>query len=145
MENKQCACCGQETLPPASIFQICSVCGWHDDELQNDAPDYAGGANNISLNVARIAWKEGKGLSQLNKEAHKRFLEAEKNKPETALFECPCCDEKTVLKQGNFEKCEMCGWKDDAFQSQNPDFAGGANSMSLNDAIEAWIHGKPVR
>lgn len=47
-----CPCCGYKTLKEESpgSFYICAVCGWEDDNLQFDNPDYAEGANNgISL------------------------------------------------------------------------------------------------
>ena len=31
-------------------FDICPYCGWEDDDLQLNNPDYSGGANNLSLN-----------------------------------------------------------------------------------------------
>lgn len=33
---------------------------WENDGLQNHNPDYAGGANKMSLNEARKAYKAGK-------------------------------------------------------------------------------------
>lgn len=47
-----CNCLTFEALPNGS-FEICPVCGWEDDNVQNDDPDYEGGANGISLNQAR--------------------------------------------------------------------------------------------
>ncbi|NLG37630.1 MAG: hypothetical protein GX549_06405 [Clostridiales bacterium] len=38
---------------------MCDVCGWQDDGVQNDDPDFAGGANHMSLNQAREAYKQG--------------------------------------------------------------------------------------
>ena len=32
------------------IHDICMFCGWEDDGLQNEQPDYRGGANHMSLN-----------------------------------------------------------------------------------------------
>ena len=57
---KRCACCGKESLPIHSAFEICPVCGWEDDDIQNDEPDFAGGANEMSLNQAREAYRRGK-------------------------------------------------------------------------------------
>jgi hypothetical protein len=51
--NKDCACCGFPTLSANSIFEICPLCGWQDDALQNGDPDYSGGANELSLNGYR--------------------------------------------------------------------------------------------
>ena len=38
----------------------------------------------------------------------------------------------------------LCGWEDDDIQNDNPDFVGGANDMSLNQAKEAYKNGEPV-
>jgi hypothetical protein len=56
--NKDCACCGFPTLPDSSIFEICPLCGWQDDALQNGDPNYSGGANELSLNDYREKWLE---------------------------------------------------------------------------------------
>tara|TARA_B110000503_G_scaffold132322_1_gene208137 strand:+ start:2225 stop:2470 length:246 start_codon:yes stop_codon:yes gene_type:complete len=52
---------------PGSYF-ICEKCGWEDDDVQFDDPNYAGGANDISLNQARIEYK------LLSPRAHKSKL-----------------------------------------------------------------------
>lgn len=51
-----CPCCGFLTFIeiPYDTFYICPVCGWEDDGAQIDDPDYKWGANNISLNEAKI-------------------------------------------------------------------------------------------
>lgn len=58
--NKYCACCGRKTLPENSAFEICPVCGWQDDDVQNDDPQFDGGANEMSLEQAKAAYKQGK-------------------------------------------------------------------------------------
>lgn len=35
------------------VYEICDVCGWEDDPVQRDNPDYSGGANDLSLNQCR--------------------------------------------------------------------------------------------
>jgi anaerobic ribonucleoside-triphosphate reductase len=55
-KTKKCACCGFLTLPEDSLFEICPICGWQDDPVQNDDPDYSGGANSQSLNAYKIQW-----------------------------------------------------------------------------------------
>jgi hypothetical protein len=57
--KKQCPCCGYYTLPANSTYQICRICDWEDDDLQGDDPDYAGGANDLSLNDCRKKWLKG--------------------------------------------------------------------------------------
>jgi hypothetical protein len=74
MENKACACCGQKTLDPnVKFFDVCPVCGWEDDPIQNKHPDDDGGANHISLNEAKKAYAEGKDLLTLHNSAYKRY------------------------------------------------------------------------
>jgi hypothetical protein len=61
MNNKKykCPCCGYYTLEDEpGHFDICPVCGWEDDNLQADEPNYAGGANRINLNQARENYKK---------------------------------------------------------------------------------------
>ncbi len=55
---------------------------------------------------------------------------------ERAMYPCPCCDFVTMTfpDRGSFEICEVCGWEDDNVQFSDPDFAGGANRPSLNQA-----------
>ncbi len=48
-----CPVCGQTIFPDVNSFEICEICGWEDDAVQEDDPDYDGGANRISLNEAR--------------------------------------------------------------------------------------------
>ena len=44
----KCLCCGEGIIKES--HDICLVCGWEDDEVQNDSPDFRGGANKESLN-----------------------------------------------------------------------------------------------
>lgn len=61
-DGKICPVCGKHQFKEDDNFEICPVCGWEDDGLQRDEPDYEGGANEMSLNQARRAWKEGKPI-----------------------------------------------------------------------------------
>jgi Cysteine-rich CPCC len=49
-----CACCGFLTLPePAGeSWEICPVCGWQDDPVDNEDTDVLG-PNRVKLSVAR--------------------------------------------------------------------------------------------
>ncbi|MCX6375603.1 MAG: CPCC family cysteine-rich protein [Armatimonadetes bacterium] len=51
---------------------------------------------------------------------------------------CHCCGYLTLAEEpgGSFEICPVCFWEDDLVQSQDPDFDGGANQVSLNRARE---------
>ena len=50
-----CPCCGYKTLgeKPPGTYEICELCGWEDDAVQFDDPDYEGGANSESLREAQ--------------------------------------------------------------------------------------------
>ena len=57
-------------------------------------------------------------------------------KKDSKMYPCPCCGFLT-LSEGThetFEICPICNWEDDDVQFKNPDFQGGANSESLNEA-----------
>ncbi len=49
-------------------------------------------------------------------------------------FLCPVCDEYEFEKMGDYEICPVCGWENDRVQAMDPDFEGGANALSLNQA-----------
>jgi hypothetical protein len=51
-----CHCCGFWTLsdPQSGSYEICPVCFWEDDPVQNEDPGYAGGANQLCLLDARL-------------------------------------------------------------------------------------------
>lgn len=57
-----CPVCGQYEFtrrsanPLDCCFLGCKVCGWIDDALLEDEPDYGGGELGISLNQARAEW-----------------------------------------------------------------------------------------
>lgn len=50
-----CPCCGYLTFEGEirGTFEVCPVCYWEDDNVQNQEPDYGCGANGISLNTAK--------------------------------------------------------------------------------------------
>ena len=52
-QKYRCPCCGYLTLPGAGSYDICPVCFWEDDPIQEDDPDFEGGANDLSLNESR--------------------------------------------------------------------------------------------
>jgi Cysteine-rich CPCC len=55
-----CPCCGHLTLDrePGGTFDLCPVCFWEDDPIQFDDHDYQGGANTVSLTLARKNFRE---------------------------------------------------------------------------------------
>jgi len=57
---------------------------------------------------------------------------------------CPCCGNETISSPREYEICNICGWEDDPVQFEDPDFSGGANKMSLNEARIAYINGDKI-
>ena len=72
-EKYICPCCDFRTLdePPSGTFNICPICFWEDDNVQFKNPDYAGGANQASLNQARENFQEF-GACELRCKEHVR-------------------------------------------------------------------------
>lgn len=58
------------------------------------------------------------------------------------INKCPVCGSKV---DGEFDVCKKCGWENDLIQRDHPDFRGGANKMSLNEAREAYRKGEKIK
>lgn len=54
------------------------------------------------------------------------------------LKPCPCCGSSTLSAYGEYEICPVCNWEDDPVQSEDPDYSGGANILSLKQAKHNW-------
>lgn len=52
----KCPVCGKTEFDEYSSFDICPFCKWEDDGLQGNDHNYAGGANHLSVNEARIEY-----------------------------------------------------------------------------------------
>jgi len=54
-----CQCCGYKTLSEGTrdSYDICKVCFWEDDLVQNEDPEFEGGANVVSLRQAQRNFK----------------------------------------------------------------------------------------
>lgn len=51
-----CPVCGYHSLPILGNWDVCRVCGWVSDPVQEAVPDEAVGANGVSLNQARQSY-----------------------------------------------------------------------------------------
>ena len=56
-------------------------------------------------------------------------------------FNCPCCGFRTLTEKppGTYEICPVCYWEDDNVQFADPNFEGGANEFSLNQAKDNFL------
>ena len=54
-------------------------------------------------------------------------------------YRCPVCGRHYFEQIGKYEICPVCGWEDDPVQRRDPDFEGGANRPSLNQARAAFM------
>jgi len=52
-----CPVCNEYDFEDISDYDICDVCGWENDGVQYDDPDYSGGANFLSQNEHRLEYK----------------------------------------------------------------------------------------
>ena len=137
-ERRICPVCGNYEFEEAGCYDICEYCGWEDDPLQYDNPDYEGGANHESLNQARAIFKKNDTYLDWMKE--QREARAKGSGPHL----CPVCKKHTFPEWHSCDTCPVCGWEDDAVQTLNPDRAGYDNHMSLNQAREAYAKGEEV-
>lgn len=54
----KCPVCGKYEFADESCYDICPFCGWEDDGVQLNDPDFDGGANELSLKQYRKAYSE---------------------------------------------------------------------------------------
>ena len=53
-----CPVCGKHRFTGYGSFDICKFCGWEDDDLMEDNPDYSRGTNDLSLNDYRKEYQK---------------------------------------------------------------------------------------
>ena len=97
--RNKCKVCGLGNIE--HDFDICEFCGWEADDLQNDIPNYSGGANNMSLNQYKQFWEKNKDDILKN---HQNDL-------------CYVFDKADDFYKENFEKINL-----DYYRSKDPDY-----------------------
>jgi cold shock CspA family protein len=65
--------------------------------------------------------------------------------PAEGQIACPVCSGQVDGPSGAYEICEHCGWEDDPTQRDDPNFAGGANTMSLAAARDDWARRNAIQ
>lgn len=76
MVGYPCSCCGYLTrsISDHGTFEICPVCFWEDDDAQFDDPTFSGGANDVSLQQAKINYlKDGACSPKFKNEVREPF------------------------------------------------------------------------
>ena len=58
-EDLICPVCRLFCFEEHGDFDLCPVCGWFNDPIQNENPEYKGGCNHRSQNEHREHWKNG--------------------------------------------------------------------------------------
>ena len=53
-------------------------------------------------------------------------------------IKCPVCGQYEFEEWNDFDICTNCGWENDGIQTNDPDYRGGANEESLNEAKEIY-------
>lgn len=71
-----CPVCGKHRFKEDDNFEICPICGWEDDGIQRDDPDYEGGANEMSLNQMKKAYLAGLTYNEAAEAYHKGKLDS---------------------------------------------------------------------
>ena len=56
LKNIKCPVCGKYIFKEENDFDICDVCGWENDGIQYRDRNFAGGANELCVNEARIEY-----------------------------------------------------------------------------------------
>jgi hypothetical protein len=69
-------------------------------------------------------------------------MTAKHSNDESDVYQCPCCGARTIAHLGDYEICLVCNWEDDPVQAASPDYEGGANGLSLNQARNEWRKNK---
>lgn len=54
----KCPVCNKYEFKDVSCYDICSFCGWEDDGVQLNDPDFDGGANELSLNQYKEQYRQ---------------------------------------------------------------------------------------
>ena len=61
-----CACCGYKSIPEKGNYDICPICFWEDDPVQEADPWCEVGANSLSLCYAQLNYKEIGAMEERN-------------------------------------------------------------------------------
>ena len=60
--SRICSCCGKPLRIKPYCHEVCRNCGWKDDKKQAADPELRGESNEMSLNEAKRAFKNGEKI-----------------------------------------------------------------------------------
>lgn len=155
-----CPCCGYYTL--SDDFEICAICWWEHDFVQESKPDSRIGANGESLREAQRNFAAFGASSAVFKQdvrppAARHFrdpdfrpldeggqqdvlardiIQGRRQPPR--LLSCRCCGYyRNVAKE--HDVCEICGWQHNVAQESDPDTEVGPNDVTLRAAQANFV------
>jgi len=59
-------------------------------------------------------------------------------------WRCLVCNHDNAGEFPSSNVCDTCGWEQDALQHSDPNYRGGANQCSLNEAREKWLRANHI-
>lgn len=145
MELLKCKCCGDFTIEEYDDYEICSTCGWQDDDVQNDDPEFWGGANELCLREYREKWVKSqtvRGVFIYEYKTRERFplkiKWTEEQKNVLMKHEFSFNPLESMKEEQFFELCDMaghymCGCVDDSFRGISDE------GVILDDIIDVFL------
>lgn len=155
-----CPCCGYKTI--TDTYDICEICNWENDPVQEKYPDWKIGANGIPLRQAQqnfIKYGNCDGIEEKYAgEPLSEFVHDSDWIPLSPLTEgetpitpkttgpfprifCPCCGYKTITKEHGI--CLICLWQHELEQERDPDAAptgeNNNNDVTLRQAQQNFL------
>lgn len=136
IEEMDCPVCKKMRFAPLRWDEIycgvtpsdvhCQYCGWRYDLAQTEKPDLKTSANEMSLNEYR-AWYAKK----IAEDQNYTYFDEMTDQYVPIPHKCPVCGKYEFEDESCYNICPFCGWEDDGVQLDDPDFDGGANTLSL--------------
>lgn len=95
-----CPSCGYPTISERGCYEICILCGWEDDGIDNG--DMGGGPNHMTLNDSRFLFETNKKSNWAGSEKEKPFVSVRKriiDSFERILVETDPIKRSAILKE----------------------------------------------
>lgn len=128
---RPCAVCGETCEGRPGDFVICRRCGWEEDQIQEEDPDYRGGANTVSVNDARENYaRTGMADPLCHPERLRQLIETGLIQPIYVGY-CSVCGHTLPGYLNMGETCPACGWVDEPWHDEDPDNYSGCRNKGL--------------